>query len=80
MLACVHLKFALLEQSRTVKKMAVVVRKISGRDQEKAKYGLKNEKGRLLFLTYSLLNMVIPWAIDLISCHLANYLNLNHNC
>jgi len=47
MLACIHSKFALLEQSRTVKKMAGVVRKISGRGQEKARYGLRKRKGEI---------------------------------
>jgi hypothetical protein len=47
MLACVHSQFTLLQQSRTVKKMTGVVRKVSGRGQEKARYGLRKRKGEI---------------------------------
>jgi hypothetical protein len=51
-LARIPSKFALLEQARTVKKVAVVVRKISGRGQEKAKYGLRKQKEEITLPIY----------------------------
>jgi len=47
-LACAHSQFLLLEQSRTVKKMARVVKKVAERGQEKAKYGLRKPKGEII--------------------------------